>query len=111
MTNLLLKERLERLGRTPGEPAITSGSSELVDLVSPDNDHLGGLRTISAIKSLARRGVRLPLAKALIEELVRRPPTRVVVRVPHVEDRTAFREEMSGNGVDIVFIADHLQNR
>jgi len=34
----------------------------------------------------------------------------LVVRVPHVEQRAAFREETSRGGVDIVFIAD-IANR
>jgi hypothetical protein len=55
-----LKERFERLERTPGEPPITSGSSAAVLLLPPE--HLPELKTISAIKSLHRRGVRLPLA-------------------------------------------------
>jgi hypothetical protein len=49
-------------GANPGRTPITSGSSAAVLLLPPE--HLPELKTISAIKSLHWRGVRLPLAKA-----------------------------------------------
>jgi hypothetical protein len=58
MTNLSLKDRIERLGRVPGAPRVTSGSSATVELQPPDN--LRDLQTIPAIESLVRRGVRIP---------------------------------------------------
>lgn len=108
MTNLSLKERLERLERTPDAPPVASGSSEVVELVPPD--HLPDLKTISAIKSLARRGVRLALAKALIEDLIQRPPMPITIRVPHVEDRDAFATEMIESGVRIQFTGARIKN-
>ena len=66
MTNLSLKDRIERLGRVPGAPRVTSGSSATIELQPPDN--LRDLQTIPAIESLVRRGVRVPLAKAVIED-------------------------------------------
>ena len=101
MTSSSLKERFERLERTPGEPPITSGSSAAVVLQAPE--HLPDLKTISAIKSLSRRGVRLPLAKAVIEDLARLPPQPASVHVPHVEDRDTFAREMAASGVRVVF--------
>ncbi len=84
MTSSSLKKR------TPGEPPITSGSSAAVLLLPPE--HLPELKTISAIKSLDRRGVRLPLAKAVIEDLARRLSQDGSVHVSHIEDRSCRLE-------------------
>jgi hypothetical protein len=109
VTSSSLKERFERLERTPGEPPITSGSSAAVLLLPPE--HLPELKTISAIKSLHRRGVRLPLAKAVIEDLARRPAQDGSVHVPHIEDRAAFENEMAASGVAVVFLRDPRRSK
>lgn len=101
MTNSSLKERLGRLERTPGVPRILSGSAVTVDLLPPER--LPDLKTIPAVQSLARRGVRLALAKAVIEDLVRQPPQPASVHVPHVEDRDTFAREMAASGVRVAF--------
>jgi hypothetical protein len=101
MTNSGFKEAFGRLERIPGAPRVTSGSSAVVVLEPPKN--LGDLQTISAIESLARRGVHVPLAKAVIEDLVRQPSHPASVYVPHVESQPVFSAEMAANGVHVVF--------
>jgi hypothetical protein len=102
MTNLSLKDRIERLGRVPGAPRVTSGSSATVELQPPDN--LRDLQTIPAIESLVRRGVRVPLAKAVIEDLVLQPPQPASVYVPTVEGHKEFAAEMAANGLKVRFL-------
>jgi hypothetical protein len=84
---------------------VTSGSSADVQLQPPQN--LRDLRTISAIEALVRRGVRVPLAKAVIEDLVNQPSQPVSVHVPKVEGRQEFASEMAANGVRVVFLAPY----
>jgi hypothetical protein len=105
MTNLSFKERLERLERVQGAPRVTSGSSADVQLQPPQD--LRDLRTISAIETLVRRGVRVPLAKAVIEDLVHQPSQPVSVHIPKVEGQKEFASEMAANGVHVVFLAPY----
>jgi hypothetical protein len=50
--------------------------------------------------------VRLPLAKAVIEDLARQPAQDGSVHVPHIEDRAVFENEMAASGVAVVFLRD-----
>jgi hypothetical protein len=105
MTNLSFKERAERLERVRSVPPVTSGSSADVQLLPPGN--LRDLRTISAIQSLARRGVQVALAKASIEALVgdsSHPANPVNVHLPRLEGAKVFTDEMAANGVHVVFL-------
>lgn len=101
MTSASLQERLARLERTRGVPPIRSGSGVTVDLIPPER--LPDLKTLDAVQSLARRGVRLALAKAVVEDLARQPPQPVSVHVPHVENQTLFAREMAASGVRVAF--------
>jgi hypothetical protein len=103
MTELSFKERLERLERVQGASRVTSGSSADVQLQPPQN--LRDLRTISAVETLVRRGVRVPLAKAVVEDLVHQPSQPVSVHVPKMEGRQEFASEMAANGVHVIFLA------
>lgn len=75
---------------------------------------LQDVKSISAIEVLARHGVRLKLAKCLIEELVegsvRAAPTPypVNVLVPTVEDQAEFADALSAAGVRAIFLTDRL---
>jgi hypothetical protein len=71
-------------------------------LQPPDN--LRDLQTIPAIESLVRRGVRVPLAKAVIEDLVRQPPQPASVYIPTVEGHKEFAAEMAANGLQVRFL-------
>ena len=112
MTNSPSTAGLERLERIPGAPRVLSGSSEDVQLLAPQQ--LSDLRTIPAITSLTRRGVRIPVAKVLIEDLIARaceglkshkPALPVDVHVPSVEGRKEFADEMAEHGVRVVFLS------
>lgn len=99
------KERAERLERAQGAPLVLSSSSADVRLLPPVR--LSDLRTISAIQSLARRGVDLALAKASIEALVgstERPANPVGVYIPRFDGQKEFAAEMSANGVPVVLV-------
>src|ERR1700730_1566882 len=102
MTNLSSKEGFERLERIQGVSPVTSGSSADVQLLPPQN--LSDVRTISAIEVLTRRGVQIPLAKVLIETLLRQPSHPVDVHVPKLEGSTELAGEMAANGVNVVFL-------
>ena len=105
MTNLSFKERIERLERVQGAVRVTSGSSANVELQPPEK--LSDLRTISAIETLVRRGVQIPLAKVSIEALVRDPSHPVSVHLPRLEGEKEFANEMAANGVHVVFLVPH----
>lgn len=62
------------------------------------------LQSIEAIAALHRRGVSLPLAKALIEELARAPDHPVDVHVPLVKEEAAFAGEMAASGVHVMML-------
>ena len=102
MTNLSSMAVIERLGRVQGAPQVTSGSSANVELQPPEK--LSDLRTISAIETLVRRGVQIPLAKVSIEALVRDPSHPVSVHLPRLEGTKEFATEMAANGVHVVFL-------
>jgi len=102
MTNLSFKERIERLERVRGAPQVTSGSSADVQLLPPEN--LRDLRTISAVETLVRRGVQIPLAKVSIEALIRDPSHPVSIHVPRLEEQKDFADEMGANGLRVVFL-------
>ena len=101
MTKLSFAERAERLERVPGAPRATSGSSGDVRLQPPQN--LPNLKTISAVRAPARRGVELPLAKAAIEALVG-PGLPVSVHVPHLGEREEFESKMAASGLRVRFL-------
>ena len=102
MTNLSLKDRIERLGRVPGAPRVTSGSSATVELQPPDN--LRDLQTIPAIESLVRRGGLSP-RQGCNRGLVRQPPQPASVYVPTVEGHKEFAAEMAANGLQVRFVS------
>jgi len=56
-------------------------------------ENLRNLRAISAIETLVRRGVQLPLAKVSIEALVHDPSHPVSVHLPRLEGAQEFAAE------------------
>lgn len=112
MTNSPSTAGFEQRERVPGASRVLSGLAADVQLVAPQK--LSDLRTISAITALTRRGVRIPVAKVLIEDLIERaceslghhkPPLPVDVHVPRIEGRKEFADEMAKSRVEVVFLS------
>jgi DNA-binding transcriptional regulator YiaG len=90
-----LKVRIERLARAPAIGPVLSGSP--VDLVIRPANGLPPVLTISAIKSLFRRGTSLARAKRTVEAMVEHG--EAVIHLPTVEDVRVLADELLASGV------------
>jgi DNA-binding transcriptional regulator YiaG len=90
-----LKARIERLARGPATGPVLSGSP--VDLVIRPANGLPPVLTISAIKSLFRRGTSLARAKRTVEAMVEHG--EAVIHLPTVEDVRVLADELLASGV------------
>src|SRR5688572_20993779 len=96
-----LKEQLERLGRGQGISRVTSGSP--VDLILRPTADWSRIRTIDAIRALARRGLTLLRAKRAIEAMLENG--EVALEVPTVEDLPTLVRDLGAAGVEVTRIA------
>jgi DNA-binding transcriptional regulator YiaG len=90
-----LKARLARLGQIQVIDHVKSGSP--VDLVIRPANGLPPVLTISAIKSLYRRGTSLAKAKRTVEAMVEHG--EAVIHLPTVEDVGVLADELLASGV------------
>ena len=89
----LLRERLGQPARPMGDFHVSSGSpARYVLSVEP-----GFAKSISAVKTLARRHVSLLVAKRAAERLL--IAQDAVVDVPMVEDTAVFERELAELGI------------
>lgn len=95
-----LKERFGRLARTRVLELVPSGSP--VVLVLRPNAEITKVETLSAIKTLVRRGTGPFTAKKAVETCLQ--AGRAVVQVPIVEDRTVLARELIGAGIAATFL-------
>lgn len=96
-----LKERLARLARAPDIDRVSSGSP--ADLVIRPADGLAKVKTISAIKTLVRRGAALLKAKRAVEVMVENG--EAIVHVPMVESAKTLARELKAAGVVVRRVA------
>jgi DNA-binding transcriptional regulator YiaG len=89
-----LKARLERAGPIRDIDRVRSGSP--VDLVLRLGPDLSKVKTITAIESLAKRGITLLRAKRTIEAVVENG--EAVVHLPTVEHVTKLARELRSAG-------------
>lgn len=101
MTKHELKERLARLGRVPGESPVASGSP--ADVVIRPADGLARVRTIDAIRAIARRNVTLLAAKRAVEAMVENG--HAYIHVPTIESCEGFSSDLLAAGVKVVRVA------
>jgi DNA-binding transcriptional regulator YiaG len=90
-----LKARIDRLARAPATGPVLSGSP-VVLVIRPANG-LPPVLTISAIKSLFRRGTSLAKAKRTVEAMVEHG--EAVIHLPTVEDVGVLADELLASGV------------
>jgi DNA-binding XRE family transcriptional regulator len=99
MTELSLKERFARLGRTQVIDLVPSGSPEVLAI---ERGEWSKIKSISAILTLRRRGLTLLKAKRSIETAMEQG--RVVVGVPVVESIDVLADELSAAGFIPTFL-------
>jgi hypothetical protein len=99
MTELSLKERFARLGRTQAIDLVPSGSPEVVAI---EREEWSKVRSIDAILALRRRGLTMLKAKRAIEAAMENG--RVVVGVPVVESADVLSGELRGAGFAATFL-------
>jgi hypothetical protein len=106
MTELSLRERFARRVPTRAIDLVSSGSPEVVSIERGD---WAGLKTISAIFALRRRGVPMLDAKRSIEAAMEQG--RVVVDVPTVESVEILGEELRAAGFTPTFLTSAMRER
>ena len=92
----LLRERLGQPARASGASLVSSGSPAWYEL----HAERPIVKSISAIKALARRHVPLIVAKQQIEELM--VGRDVSIEVPMLEDAAVFEAELQELGIRAV---------
>ena len=92
----LLRERLGQPARASGGSLVSSGSPARYEL----HAERPIVKSISAIKALARRHVPLMVAKRQVEELM--VGRDVSIDVPMVEDAAVFEAELQEFGIRAV---------
>ena len=97
-----LKGRLARLARIPGVGQVASGSP--ADVVIRPAECLAKLRSIDAIKAIARRNVALLTAKRAVEAMIGNGSA--YIHVPTIEDVEAFARDLRKAGVKVTRVAD-----
>ncbi|MDR3530025.1 MAG: helix-turn-helix domain-containing protein [Rhodopila sp.] len=102
MTNSWLPEGFERLARTPGEPRVSDGSPAAL-LIEWAGD-IREIKTISAIRALARRWTPLLRAKRTVEAMLEHK--RAFILVPKLESFDALAAELAEAGVKAITIAN-----
>lgn len=100
MTNSWLPEGFERLERTPGEPRVSDGSPAAV-LIEWAGD-IRAIKTISAIRALAKRWTPLLRAKRAVEAMLEHK--RAFVMVPKLESFDTLAAELATAGVTVTRI-------
>jgi DNA-binding transcriptional regulator YiaG len=94
----LLKERFARLGPIRGIDRVPSGSPAVLSLC-PVAD-LARVKTITAIQSLAKRGMKMIAAKRAVERMVEKG--EVVVAVPTNEPGNGLISDLRAAGIKAV---------
>ena len=92
-----LKARLARLGPIRDVDHVSSGSP--ATLVLRPSNGLAKVRTIDAIRALARRGMTLLRAKRAVEAMVE--DGSALAHVPMVDDASALSSELKKAGVEV----------
>ena len=90
-----LKERIARLERTMSVPRNQSGTSAVI-VIRPAGD-LAKVKTIAAIKNLARRGASIPTAKRAVEDMV--DHGRADIALEAIESFSALVADLGAAGV------------
>ena len=98
----LLRERLGQPELVPEEFRVRSGSAARYDLHAEKPI----VKSISAVKTLAKRHVPLLVAKQQIEELMAKRD--VAIDVPMLEDPKIFETELQELGIRAVRITSSL---
>lgn len=96
----LLRERLGQPERVSGGSLVSSGSPARYDL----HAEAPIVKSISAIKALAKRHVPLIVAKRQVEELM--VGKDVSVDVPMLEDAFAFEGELRELGIRAIKVSE-----
>jgi putative transcriptional regulator len=101
LTNSWLPEGFERLARTPGEPRVSDGSPGAL-LIEWAGD-IREIKTISAIRAIAKRWTPLLRAKRAVEAMLEQK--RAFVLIPKLESFEAIAAELAAAGVKATSIA------
>jgi putative transcriptional regulator len=102
LTNSWLPEGFERLPRVPGEPRVSYGSAAAL-LIERAGD-IREIKSISAIRALAKRWAPLLRAKRTVEAMV--DHERAFIMVPKLESFDALAAELAEAGVKATMIAN-----
>jgi hypothetical protein len=86
---------------------VTSGSS--ADVLPQPPGNLTDLRTNSVIETPVQRGVKLSLAKARVEALMRDPLRPVNLRLPELDGQQEFANKTAAAGLRVAFFAPPIR--